>query len=916
MLNSLTREVGWRVGPVLLETLVKHYLDQLRGESEDKKNGTRLKQDDVLYDQVFTVVKAFLNAASFHTVDELQGFSNTKTPSPPWTHVVRVIIPVSVCEKAAVHLVQVLGGEEVAKRVVGGVKWWQVRGINGIDAQWITAKKDWREAKRRYKMQQKQRGSDVLQDGAPSTEEQPAVYRAEMDEMRCILYLHGGGYYFGSIDQERYSIQRHARKINGRVFAINYRLAPQYPFPCALQDALAAYLFLIEPPPGAAHSPVNHKHIIVAGDSAGGGLSLALLQVIRDLGLPMPAGGVLISPWCDLTHSFPSVHTNTDTDVIPTHGLSFHKPSTLWPPPSPEESINVHQSLRRRIRQAFIHTPDHGDSDTITTMLSERQSSGLPVDIGATTPLPPVGSFESQNITLTTKSGEDLEVNRQVHFYTQNSLITHPLISPVLSYLGGLPPLLFIASDKEVLRDEIIYTAHKAANPSKYPINEHLRSLYPALQGINERHPQPTSVHLQVYDDTAHILPVLFSFTTPAKYCFRSIATFCKFVTDMNLTPRSNPQSPLFANELSRVTSPEIINSDSQSSSLADESTVSSHNKSSDLSGEKAHLDSEPELRKKRSKKSLRRTLTSKLTHAGSAIKRATSVGRSRQSKEEKAPSDPASPPPLGSAANRENSVSPSDVGGPRFRSTTAVPPPLPIGERTAGDPAVYADITDHTSWGRMIRERVSTQGIIRSLEPESDLDAFTVPPESIGVLSELTIRRFLEGESVFGKKFSHTVKTIEKHRKRHLEKAQQDGLRRMTLLQNAVDSEKRNEIRDSLKSSPGWGWAWALDEDENPPPSSIVSRRDTEEARKLAEIADQAILGDDQTFSGNNLWGLCINFLTNTPSKPSHVVSLHPSSHGSDSEGGRDETQNERGPLRRLSRLFSTDHVSSPSNS
>ena len=72
-------------------------------------------------------------------------------------------------------------------------------------------------------------------------------------------------------------------------------------------------LFLISPPPGASHRPVKPSHIVIAGDSAGGGLSLALLQVIRDTGLPMPAGGVLISPWCDLTHTFPSVHTNTHT---------------------------------------------------------------------------------------------------------------------------------------------------------------------------------------------------------------------------------------------------------------------------------------------------------------------------------------------------------------------------------------------------------------------------------------------------------------------------------------------------------------------------------------------------------------------------------------------------------------------------
>src|SRR5216683_7767343 len=74
-----------------------------------------------------------------------------------------------------------------------------------------------------------------------------------------------------------------------------------------------ADLYLIQPPVGAPHCPVNPNKIVICGDSSGGGLALALLQVIRDAGLPLPAGGVLVSPWCDLTHSFRSITTNTDT---------------------------------------------------------------------------------------------------------------------------------------------------------------------------------------------------------------------------------------------------------------------------------------------------------------------------------------------------------------------------------------------------------------------------------------------------------------------------------------------------------------------------------------------------------------------------------------------------------------------------
>jgi len=212
-------------------------------------------------------------------------------------------------------------------------------------------------------------------------------------------------------------------------------------------------------------------------------LSLALLQVIRDSGLPLPAGGVLISPWCDLTHSFPSVHTNTSTvrflfrmnalaliikmrdfgfqDILPVYGLALHKPSTLWPPPSNEMTHHVHASLRSRIRQTLRiedHDPPEQMTVTVPVKSNSKNTSELPIDVGATTQVPPIDPEHNETILLTTESGESLRIDKQVHLYAQNSQLVHPLISPVLSYLGGLPPLLFIASDKEVLRDEIIYT--------------------------------------------------------------------------------------------------------------------------------------------------------------------------------------------------------------------------------------------------------------------------------------------------------------------------------------------------------------------------------------------------------------------------------------------------------------------------
>lgn len=81
-----------------------------------------------------------------------------------------------------------------------------------------------------------------------------------------------------------------------------------------------------------------------------------------------------------------------------------------------------------------------------------------PVDVNEVSPLPPVGEGNPQSIVVKGEKGEDLLVDKQVHFYAPNTLLAHPLVSPALGYLGGLPPMFFVAGDKEVLRDEIIYT--------------------------------------------------------------------------------------------------------------------------------------------------------------------------------------------------------------------------------------------------------------------------------------------------------------------------------------------------------------------------------------------------------------------------------------------------------------------------
>lgn len=121
--------------------------------------------------------------------------------------------------------------------------------------------------------------------------------------------------------------------------------------------------------------------------------------------------------------------------------------------------------------------------------------------------------------------GNLVTIKDQIQMYATNQLISHPLVSPALQpSLGGLPPLLILTGGGEVLRDEQIYVAHKAANPAKYPPGETYINDHPEAESILSKW-KPTDVQLQVWDDLCHVAPTL-SFTRPAKFMYRSIAQF------------------------------------------------------------------------------------------------------------------------------------------------------------------------------------------------------------------------------------------------------------------------------------------------------------------------------------------------------------------------------------------------------
>jgi acetyl esterase/lipase len=126
---------------------------------------------------------------------------------------------------------------------------------------------------------------------------------------RAILYFHGGGYVLGSIHSHRDMCERLSRAAQARVLALDYRLAPEHPFPAAVDDARAAYRWLLK-------QGLQPKRIALAGDSAGGGLTFATLLALKEHGDPMPACAVPLSPWVDLEATGDSMISKDSEDPM------------------------------------------------------------------------------------------------------------------------------------------------------------------------------------------------------------------------------------------------------------------------------------------------------------------------------------------------------------------------------------------------------------------------------------------------------------------------------------------------------------------------------------------------------------------------------------------------------------------------
>ncbi len=147
--------------------------------------------------------------------------------------------------------------------------------------------------------------------------EMPAawVHVGQYDPSLTILYLHGGGFIMGSIRSHRSLIARISRAARARTLALDYRLAPEYPFPAAHEDSLAAYRWLLS-------QGVHPEHIVIAGDSAGGNLTLSMLLALRDAGEPLPAAAVCLSPATDLSGQGETLLTLAKRDPVLTLPLA------------------------------------------------------------------------------------------------------------------------------------------------------------------------------------------------------------------------------------------------------------------------------------------------------------------------------------------------------------------------------------------------------------------------------------------------------------------------------------------------------------------------------------------------------------------------------------------------------------------
>jgi acetyl esterase/lipase len=194
---------------------------------------------------------------------------------------------------------------------------------------------------------------------------------------RAILYIHGGAYTVGSLATHRRHVANLSAAAGARVLNVDYRLAPEHPHPAAIEDAVAAYRWLIN------DRGLTPERVVVSGDSAGGGLVVAALVTLRESGDPMPAGAALISPWTDLTLSGASHDSRAALD--PMCSRTSLTPSVdayaAGADPAAPLISPAHADLSL-LPPLLIHVGDHETLLDDSIMLAERaRAAGVQVEL-------------------------------------------------------------------------------------------------------------------------------------------------------------------------------------------------------------------------------------------------------------------------------------------------------------------------------------------------------------------------------------------------------------------------------------------------------------------------------------------------------------------------------------------------------
>jgi monoterpene epsilon-lactone hydrolase len=231
-----------------------------------------------------------------------------------------------------------------------------LRPIIHLAARWsLSPRVDWPTARRRLELVQSfpgaPRGTEIrpVSVGGVAAEE----LRPPGSGATLLVYFHGGGYVVGSPRTHRSLVGRMAGAFGGPALSVAYRLAPEHPHPAALDDARAVWRALID------ERGLDPARIVVAGDSAGGGLTLALALGLRDAGEPLPAALGLISPWLDLTLDADGRRPPAPRDLVLTRGLlSAFAAAYLTGAPAGEPAVSPLHGKLAGLSPLVVHTSE------------------------------------------------------------------------------------------------------------------------------------------------------------------------------------------------------------------------------------------------------------------------------------------------------------------------------------------------------------------------------------------------------------------------------------------------------------------------------------------------------------------------------------------------------------------------------